>query len=115
MEQLQRAEKRWKKQEKIAVFKMQSAYMNSQKPLKDLLYYYNKAAVKGFDSSLVSNTLEQIKLTIRARGNKPRCYDDYTTREFDISWRMQMLASHIKEALSNDQYFNHYYMGSTSR
>lgn len=89
--------------------------MNSQKPLKDLLHYYNKAAVKGFDSGLVSKTLEQIKLTLRARGNKPRCYDDYTTREFDISWRMQLLASHIKEALSDEQYFNHYFMGNASR
>ena len=71
--------------------------------------------MKGFDSSLVSKTLEQIKLTLRARGNKPRVFDDYTTREFDISWRMQMLASHIKEALSDEQYFNHYFIGNASR
>ena len=69
MEQLARVEQRQKKEEKRALFKMQSAFMNSQKPLKDLLFYYNKAAVKGFDSSLVSKTLEQIKLTLRARGN----------------------------------------------
>lgn len=37
---------------------MQAAFMNSGKPLKDLLYYYNKASVKGFESSLVRYTLE---------------------------------------------------------
>ena len=58
MEQLKRAEKRWARQERKAVDQMQAAYMNSGKPLKDLLHYYNKAAVKGFESSLVSNTLE---------------------------------------------------------
>jgi hypothetical protein len=62
----------------------------------------------------VSKTLEQIKLALRARGNKPRVYDDYSTREFDISWRMQMLASHIKEALT-DEHFNHHFMGNASR
>ena len=115
MEQLARAEGRWRKQEKASLFKMQSAFMTSQKPLKDSLFYYNKAAVKGFDSSLVSNTLEQIKLILRARGNQPRPYDDYTTRELDISWRMQLLASHIKTALSDKLYFNHYFMGQASR
>ena len=69
--------------------KMQSAYINSRNPLKDVLFYYSKASVKGFDSSLVANTLEQINNTIRGRGNKPRVYDDYSIREFDISWRMQ--------------------------
>ena len=91
------------------------AFMNSQTPLKDVLFHYNKAAVKGFDSSLVTKTLEQIKLTLRARGNDPRVYDDYTAREFDISWRMQLLAEHLKAALSDDLYFNHYFMGHTSR
>lgn len=69
MEQLERAEKRWRRQEKKSVLQMQSAYMNSGKPLKDLLLHYNKAAVKGFDSSLVFNTLRQIMMTLRARGN----------------------------------------------
>lgn len=94
---------------------MQSAFMNSRNPLKDVLYYYNKASIKGFDSSLVSNTLEQINATIRARGNKPRVYDDYTSNEFDISWRMQQLTSHIKTALGEDQYFNQFHLGKTSR
>ena len=94
---------------------MQMAYMNSQQPLKDILYYYNKAAIKGFDSSLVTKTLEQVKLALRGRGNKPHVYDDYTTREFDMSWRMQLMADHIKSALSDEQYFNHFFMGHTSR
>ena len=115
MEQLARAEKKWKREEKHALFKMQSAFVNSQKPLKDLLFYYNKASVRGFDSSLVSKTLHQINLTLKARGNLPRAYDDYTTREFDQSWRMQTLASHIKQALSDEMYFNHYFLGSASR
>lgn len=67
---------------------MQSAFVNSKTPLKDILYYYNKAAVKGFESSLVSKTLEQIGYALKARGNKPRVYGDYTASEFDISWRM---------------------------
>ena len=115
MEQLAGAEKRWRRDEKRAISKMQMAFMNSQQPLKDILFYYNKAAVKGFDSSLVSKTLEQIKLALRARGNQPRVYDDYTTREFDMSWRMQLLASHIQAALSDELYFNHYFMGHASR
>lgn len=111
MEQLQRAEARWAQQEKKAVDHMQSAYMNSGKPLKDLLHHYNKAAVKGFESSLVSHTLQQILMILRARGNEPRPYEDYTTRELDNSWRMQLLASHLKTALGKDLYFNHYHMG----
>lgn len=71
--------------------------------------------MKGFDASLVTSTLEQINLNLKARGNKPRVYDDYTTREFDTSWRMQHLASHIKEALSDTHYFNHHFMGKASR
>ena len=94
---------------------MQSAYMTSGKPLKDLLYYYSKAAVKGFESSLVMNTLHQILMTLRARGNEPRPFEDYSTRELDGSWRMQMLASHLSTALRKDLYFNHYHMGQASR
>ena len=48
---------------------MNNAYMNSSKPLRDVLLYYNKAAVKGFNSSLVANTLDIIKKNLRARGN----------------------------------------------
>jgi hypothetical protein len=58
MEQLSRAEKNWQRNEQKAISNMQMAYMNSQQPLKDILYYYNKAAIKGFDSSLVTKTLE---------------------------------------------------------
>ena len=89
--------------------------MTSQQPMKDVLHYYNKAAVKGFDAALVSNTLEQIKLTMRARGNRPRAYDDYTTREFDLSWRMHLLADHIKLGLGDETYFNHYFMANASK
>ena len=88
MEQLARSEKKWRKQERRSITKMERAYVNSLKPVKDILFHYNKAAVRGFDSSLVTKTLEQLKLTLRARGNKPRVYDDYTTSELDQSWRM---------------------------
>lgn len=115
MEQLQRADKR----ERIALNKtvkqMQNAFVTSQQPLKDVLHFYNKAAVKGFDSALVSKTLEQIKLTLLARGNRPRTYDDYTTREFDLSWRMHLLADHIKLGLGNEIYFNHFHMANSSK
>jgi hypothetical protein len=57
---------------------MESAFVNSKTPLKDILYHYNKAAVRGFESSLVSKTLGQVNLALKARGNKPRVYDDYT-------------------------------------
>ena len=115
MEQLARAEKKAKLNEKQAVQKMQSAFMNSQTPLKDVLMHYNKAANKGFDSSLVASTLEQINTTLKARGNKPRVFDDYTTREFDISWRMQQLVDHVKVAMGNEVFFNHTLMGKASR
>lgn len=111
MEQLAAAEKRKGVQERKTMDQMKMGYMMSQKPLKDLLFHYNKAAVKGFDSSLISKTLEQIKLTMRARGNQPRPFDDYSTREFDQSWRMQLLAGHIKTALSDEVYFNHFFLG----
>lgn len=54
-------------------------------------------------------------MTLRARGNEPRPYEDYSTRELDISWRMQMLARHLCTALNEQVYFNHYDIGQTSR
>ena len=94
---------------------MQNAYMNSRNPLKDILYHYNKASTKGFDASLVSTTLKQLNQTMKARGNKPRVFDDYSTREFDQSWRMNLLTGHLKVALSDQMYFNHYFMAQSSR
>lgn len=90
---------------------MNNAFMNSSKPLRDVLFHYNKAAVKGFNSSLVANTLDMIKKNLRARGNIERPYEDYSTRDLDISWRMQMLSSHIKSGLGKNMHFNHYYLG----
>ena len=115
MEQLITAEERWAKREENTVTQMQSSFVNSRKPLKNILYHYNKAAVRGFESSLVTKTLEQLNMTLKARGNNPRAYEDYTVREFDISWRMQMLSEHIKEALGDRMYFNHHFMGRTAR
>jgi D-alanyl-lipoteichoic acid acyltransferase DltB (MBOAT superfamily) len=40
-----------------------------------------------------------IKKNIRARGNMERPFEDYSTKDFDISWRMQMLSDHIKSGL----------------
>ena len=68
---------------------MESAYMNGRKPLKDILTHYAKTSVRGFDSSLVTSTLEILRKTLRARGNEPRPYEDYNMHEFDQSWRMQ--------------------------
>ena len=90
---------------------MNNAFMNSSKPLRDVLFHFNKAAVKGFNSSLVANTLDMIKKNLRARGNMERPYEDYSTRDLDISWRMQMLSSHIKSGLEKNMHFNHYYLG----
>ena len=36
---------------------MKSSFVTSSKPLKDILYHYNKAAVRGFEGSLVAKTL----------------------------------------------------------
>jgi len=85
------------------------------KPLKDILYHYNKAAVQGFESGLVCRALEMVKKTLRARGNKPRAFEDYTMKELDQSWRMHMLSSHLKTALNDDLYFNHYFVGHVAR
>lgn len=115
MEQLKLAEEKRERREEKTVFKMRSSFVNSQKPLKDLLFYYNKAAIKGFDSSLVCKTLEQINLAIKAGGNKRRPYEDYALKDLDQSWRMQMLANHLKTALSDEMYFNHHFMGRASR
>jgi hypothetical protein len=62
---------------------MNSAYVTSIKPLKDILFTYNKASVRGFDSKLVANTLNELNLAIKARGNTPRIYDDYSISEFE--------------------------------
>jgi len=115
MEQLARVEKRQEMNERRAEMSMQSAFMNSRNPIKDILYHYNKAATKGFDASLVNTTLNQLNQSFKGRGNKPRVYDDYSTREFDQSWRMHQLTGHIKLALSDELYFNHYFMAQTSR
>ena len=76
---------------------------------------YSKASVGGFDPALMSTTLDQLKKILRGRGNIPRPFEDYGTREFDISWRMAVLSGHIKEALSDHNQFNHVQMGKTSR
>jgi hypothetical protein len=81
---------------------MQSTFVLSQQPLKDILFHYNKASHRGFDPALVSNTLEQLKLAFKARGNKPRVYDDYSDRELDISWRMHLLSDHIQLGLEDE-------------
>jgi hypothetical protein len=83
--------------------------------LKDILFHYNKASHRGFDPALVSNTLEQLKLAFRARGNKPRVYDDYSDRELDISWRMHLISDHIQVGLADEQYFNHFFMANTAK
>mmetsp|Transcript_31265 Transcript_31265/g.47848 ORF Transcript_31265/g.47848 Transcript_31265/m.47848 type:complete len:320 (+) Transcript_31265:247-1206(+) len=115
MEQLARSEKRWKMEERRAMFRMQSAFMTSSSPLKEILYHYNQASEKGFNASLLATTLDQIKMALRGKGTFGRAYDDYTLRELDISWRMQVLGGHIKTALSDKLYFNHYFLGQASR
>ena len=54
-------------------------------------------------------------MALKARGNKPRVYDDYSTRDLDISWRMHTITDHIKDALKNEMYFNHHFLGHASR
>ena len=57
MEELQKAEMRRDAMMDEALLNMESAHMTSRNPLKDILYHYQKACKKGFDSQLVSNTL----------------------------------------------------------
>lgn len=89
--------------------------MNSKTPLKDVLYHYQRAAIKGFDSSVTFNALNILHQTLRSRGNRPIPYDDYNMKEFDGSWRMQQLASHLKTACTDDIHFNHHFFGLSSR
>lgn len=60
-------------------------------------------------------TLEQMMMILRARGNKPRPYEDYSTRDLDISWRMGMMAGHLRTALTEEIYFNHYDIGQSAK
>jgi hypothetical protein len=90
---------------------MEYCYVNHPTPLKKILNYYNKASYKGFEASLVNKSLEQLNLAFAARGNVPRPYEDYTLKEFDQSWRMEMLAGHLKEAIDNNLEFNHIQLG----
>ena len=115
MEQLQTVDRRESRELEKTRRKMQATFVVSQSPLKDLLFWYQKAAVRGFDHKLITMTLEQIRNTLRGRGNMPRVWEDYTLREFDTSWRMQDLAGHIRAGLDDDLYFNHYFLGSASR
>lgn len=115
MELLARSEQNYQEFEQNQVFKMQQAFVNSKTPLKDILLVYKQASVKGFDSSLAFNTLQILNQTLRARGNRPRAFDDYNMNEFDVSWRMQQLTGHLKAALGDDMYFNHHFLGLSSR
>jgi hypothetical protein len=62
---------------------MECSYVNGRKPLKHILTHYSKSSKKGFDSSLVYETLNILSKTLRARGNKGREYEDYNMHEFD--------------------------------
>lgn len=115
MEQLASSERRLQEWEQDKVYEMQQAFVNSRTPLKEVLLIYQQAAVKGFHSSLAFKTLQVLNQTLRGRGNRPRAYDDYHMNEFDVSWRMQQLTSHLKTALGKDMYFNHHFLGLSSR
>ena len=107
MEQLVNFEKKVARREKQFVEKMELCYVNHPRPLKKILHFYNKASYKGFEASLVNKSLRQLNLALAARGNQPRPYEDYTLKEFDQSWRMEMLSGHLKEAIDNNLDFNH--------
>lgn len=115
MEQLASSEQFIRDYNATQLTKMEFAYVNGKSPLKDILMHYSKASKQGFDSKLVSETLTVLKQALRARGNIPRAFDDYNMHEFDSSWRMQQLTSHIKNAMDEEMYFNHYYMGLVCR
>ena len=57
MEQLAAMDALQQERESIALEAMRSSFVTSSKPLKDILYHYNKAAVRGFEGSLVAKTL----------------------------------------------------------
>lgn len=115
MEQLASSEEYIRDYNATQLTKMQHAFVNGKTPLKDILMHYSKASKQGFDSKFVTQTLEILKNALRARGNIPRAFDDYNMHEFDSSWRMQQLTSHIKTAMGEEMYFNHYYLGLASR
>lgn len=94
---------------------MEYCYVNHPRPLKKILHFYNKASYKGFEPSLVAKSLEQLNLAVAARGNVARPYEDYTLKEFDQSWRMEMLSGHLKEAIDNDLYFDHNQLGEVQK
>lgn len=75
-----------------------------------MLRHYNNASVRGFDGELVSQTLKYLDQAFKARGNKPRVYNDYEPAELDVSWRMAKVAEDIRWALKPDQTILPYHM-----
>ena len=94
---------------------MQSAFVLSPKPLKDILYHYNKLSRKGFEPGLIDQTLQMLTKTLNAKGQKGRAYEDYTVQDLDNSWRMQLLREHLMEGLKPDFHFNSHHLGKVSR
>lgn len=81
--ELHNHEKRFTDKKKKAFKQMRMAHLNVQSPIQHVLSQYNKLTVRGFDGSVLAESLRLLKLALQARGNKPRVYRDYTITEMD--------------------------------
>lgn len=62
---------------------MESAFVQSGKPIRDILKTYNQASRVGFEPSLITKTLESLNMAIQGRGWVERPFEDYGIRQLD--------------------------------
>ena len=87
---------------------MQMSPFMSATPLKTILAEYNKLTSRGFDCSVLANSLSALKKAVAGRGNRPKgCYLDYPNlSQMDQSWRMEKVASDLMFAFEKPQHAN---------
>lgn len=113
MEELANYEKARNKRLTKVRHEMQCAFVNSEKPLKDILFHFNKGIQKGFDLELFYEGFKSLRQAVRGRGLQERAFEDYTNRELDVSWRMQTMSDQFKTALDERMVINPHVLGKT--
>lgn len=115
MMQLYKTEKRTQKRQRFGFWKMATAPLMSETPVKLILSEYSKMSSQGFDGRIMSQSLEHLLQVVQGRGNKPRVFADLSIEELDTSHRMTKVVEDLKFALTTDQYFSSHLMAKSAR
>lgn len=107
MEQLAAWERNRQRRINKTLRSMDSAFVTSDKPYKDTLYFFNKGIQKGSDIEMFEVGFQKLKQTKNGKGNIDRPFEDYGLRELDISWRMQTMGDQFKKSLDQRIRFHH--------